>query len=63
MNNILFSTQIIILLYAFHFLNNFIYLGLCCAGVSLVVASMGYSLVVVHRFLPAVTSLVTEHGL
>ena len=39
-------------------------LGLCCCtGFSLVVVSRGYSVVVVLRFLIAVTSLVTEHGL
>ena len=32
-------------------------------GFSLVVASAGYSLVMVRRFLLAVTSVVTEHGL
>ena len=39
-------------------------LGLCCsAGFSLVVASVGYSLVAVHGLLIAVVSLVAEHGL
>ena len=35
----------------------------CCAGFSLVVASSGHSLIVVHRFLIAMASLVAEHGL
>ena len=39
-------------------------LDLCCyAGFSLVVESRGYSLVAVHGFLIAVTSLVAEHRL
>jgi len=39
-------------------------LGLCgCVGFYLVVASRGYSLVVVHRLLIAVASLVAAHGL
>ena len=51
------------------FLYNFIYLFLvvlglcCCAGFSLVVASGGKSLVVVHGRLIVVASLVAEHGL
>ena len=45
-----------------------IYLWLCWVfvaahGLSLVAASMGYSLVVVHGFLTEVASLVEEHGL
>ena len=35
----------------------------CCSGVSLVVASVGYSLVAVHNLLSAVTSLFVDHGL
>ena len=39
-------------------------LGLyCCSDFSLVVGSGGYSLVAAHRFLLAVDSLVSEHGL
>ena len=39
-------------------------LGLhCCAIFSLVVASGGYSLAVLHRLLTVVASLVVEHGL
>ena len=39
-------------------------LGLCgCVGFSLVAASNGYSLVVVHGLLIAVASLVAEHRL
>ena len=39
-------------------------LGLCCcSGSSLVVASGGYSLAMVHRLLSAVASLVAEHRL
>ena len=39
-------------------------LGLCCcSGSSLVVASGGYSLAMVHRLLIAVASLVAEHRL
>ena len=39
-------------------------LGLhCYAGFSLVAASRGYSLVVVHRLLIRVTSLIVEHRL
>ena len=39
-------------------------LGLCCClGFSPVVASEGYSLVVLLRLLFTVASLVTEHGL
>jgi len=39
-------------------------LGLhCCAGLSLVVESRGYSLAVVHRLLIAVAPLVAEHRL
>ena len=34
-----------------------------CVGFSLVVASMGYSLVAVHGLLIEVASLVAEHGL
>ena len=50
------------------FLVLFIYflavLGLhCCIGFSLVAASRGYSLTVLHRLLTAVTSRVAEHGL
>ena len=38
-------------------------LGLhCCLGFSLVVESRGYSLVVVHGLLIAVTSVVLERG-
>ena len=35
---------------------------LLCVGYSLVVESGGYSLLVVHRLLIAVASLVAEHG-
>ena len=35
----------------------------CCASFSLVVASGGYSLVVMSHFLAVVASLVAEHGL
>ena len=52
------------------FFNSFIYLfmavlGLsrCCAGFSPVVASEGHSVAVVHRFLMAVASLVSDHKL
>ena len=39
-------------------------LGLrCCAGLSLVLESRGYSLAAVLRLLVAVASLVAEHGL
>ena len=39
-------------------------LGLhCYAGFSLVAASRGYSLVVVHRLLIVVASVVVEHGI
>ena len=38
-------------------------LGLAVCGVSLVAASRGQSLVVVHRLLTGVASLVTEHRL
>ena len=39
-------------------------LGLrCCLGFSLVAASRGYSLVVVHGLLTVVASLVREYGL
>lgn len=44
----------------------FIYLLLavcCCGGSSLVLASGGYSLVLVHGLLTAVTSLVASQGL
>ena len=34
-----------------------------CLGFSLVAASGGYSLVLVHRLLIAVAALITEHGL
>ena len=50
------------------FFYNFVYLfmallGLhCCLGFSLVVESRGYSLVVVHGLLIAVTSVVLERG-
>ena len=38
-------------------------LGLhCCMGFSLVVVSRGYSLVAMHGLLPAVASLVVQHG-
>ena len=41
-----------------------IVLGLhCCTGFPLVMASRGYSLVVVHWLLIAVVSLVAEHEL
>ena len=49
--------------------NNFIYLVLavlglyCREGFSLVVASRGYSVAVVHELLLASASLVPEHGL
>ena len=39
------------------------YLFVAACGLSLVVASRGYSLVAVHRLLIAVASLVAEHGL
>ena len=52
------------------FFNSFIYLfmavlGLsrCCAGFSPVVASEGHSVAVVHGFLMAVASLVSDHKL
>ena len=35
----------------------------CCVGFSLVAASGGYSLVVLHGLLIVVASLVGEHGL
>ena len=35
----------------------------CCASFSLIEASGGYSLIVVHRLLIAVASLLVEHGL
>ena len=35
----------------------------CCLGFALAVASRGYSLVVEHRLLTVVASLVAEHGL
>ena len=38
-------------------------LGLHGCGLSLVLVSKGYSLVVVHRLLISVASLVAEHGL
>ena len=46
----------------------FIYFWLCWVfvamrGISLIVESRGYSLVVVHGLLRQVTSLVVEHGL
>ena len=46
----------------------FIYFGLCwilvaACGLSLVAVSGGYSVVVLHRLLIAVASLVVEHGL
>ena len=45
-------------------LNYLTVLGLCgCTVFSLVVASAGYSLVVVHRRLTAAASLVVEHRL
>ena len=54
-----YSFKIILFTYLF-----FAVLGLhCCAGFSLVATSGGYSLVVMHRFLIAVASLVVEHGL
>ena len=34
----------------------------CCVGFVLIVGSKGYSLVMVHRLLSVVTSLVVEHG-
>ena len=44
----------------------YIYMGCAessyCMGFSLVVASGGYSLVVMHRLLIVATSLVAEHG-
>ena len=52
-----------------HFLNSLVYLFLavlgfrCCVGFSLIVASGGYSLVVVLRLLIAMVSLVGEHRL
>ena len=51
-----------------HFLKKFYLfiavLGLrCCLGFSLGAAGGGYSLVVVHRLLTEVASLVAEHGL
>ena len=43
----------------------FVYAGVFVAlrGLSLVVVSRGYSLVVLHRLLIAVASVVAEHGL
>ena len=35
----------------------------CCSGVYLVVASVGYSLVAVHKLLVTVASLFVDHGL
>ena len=49
-----------------YFLKNFVLAGLvfvAVCAVSLVAASRGYCLVVVHRLLIAVSSLVAEHGL
>ena len=48
----------------FHFYLFFAVRGLhCCVGFSLVAASGGYSLVVLHGLLIVVASLVGEHGL
>ena len=56
------------LFFIYLFIILFIYFWLCWVfvaahGLSLVVASRGYSSVVVHRLLIAVASLVAEHGL
>ena len=55
----------IIFLLFFKLINLFLsVLGLCCfAKLSVVVASRGFSLVVVCSLLIAVASLVTQHGL
>ena len=54
-----FFKKIVLLIYLFSSV-----LGLWfCVGFSVVAASAGYSLVLVHGLLIAVTSLVAEHGL
>ena len=49
-----------------YFYNFYLFLAVLvlrfCEGFSLAVVSGGYSLIVVHRLLVAVTSLVVEHG-
>ena len=58
------SLHVLLLQLVFFFFHLLAVLGLCgCVGFYLVAASRGYSLVVVHRLLIAVASLVAEHGL
>ena len=52
--------------YTYMYIYIYIYMGCAessyCMGFSLVVASGGYSLVVMHRLLIVAASLVAEHG-
>ena len=61
LNAISFSYKISIFIFFFNLFLAILSLP-CCAGLSLVGASWGCSLVAVHRLLTATASLVAEHG-